>query len=215
MPVQQLGRRRRRNAAPPVGDLDEPVPRRHRRGDDAVDAQQVPADGRADDIGDRIDRADLVKMDLLDRRAVDFGLGLGRAGERSAWPVPSAGRLSRLPSIISVMWCRCRWACSGWMLDRDLAAPESPFASPRSATSRQPGSPSESMPAWIAARSTPASTSAPSVMSPLMPLRQSRYAIFMRDSICRAARIAVWRFAAASIAGSRLRIRIREGVRLR
>jgi hypothetical protein len=43
----------------------------------------------------------------------------------------------------------------------------------------QLGSPSESIPDWISARGIPASTSAPSVMSPLMPLKQSRYAIFI------------------------------------
>ena len=62
-----------------VGDLDRALPGRHRRGHDALDAQQVPADRRADDVGDRIDRADLVEVDLLDRRAVDLGLGLGQA----------------------------------------------------------------------------------------------------------------------------------------
>ena len=44
------------NAALAVSDLDSAPARRHRRGHDAIHAQQVPADGGADDIGDRVGR---------------------------------------------------------------------------------------------------------------------------------------------------------------
>ena len=64
-----------------MGDLDEAVPGRHRRANDAFDAQQIEADRRADDVGNRIDGADFVKMHFLDRRAVHLGLGLGQLVE--------------------------------------------------------------------------------------------------------------------------------------
>src|SRR6516162_6028087 len=47
-------------------------------------------------------------------------------------------------------------------------------------TSRRIGRPSESMPARMASTSTPASINAASVMSPLMPLKQSKWATFTR-----------------------------------
>ena len=79
--AEQLGGGRGRNAALAVGDPDPARAGRHRRGHDPLDAQQVPADRRADDVGDRVGRAHLVEVDLLDRRAVDLGLGLGQPGE--------------------------------------------------------------------------------------------------------------------------------------
>ncbi len=79
--AQQFGGGGGGNAALAVGDADLAHAGRHRRGHDAIDAQQVPADGRADDVGDRVGRPHFVKMDLLDRGAVDLGLGLGQAGE--------------------------------------------------------------------------------------------------------------------------------------
>ena len=89
---QQLGRGRRGNAAAAVGDLDEAGAGGHRRAHDRFDAQQVPADRRADDVGDRIDRADFVEVDLLDRRAVDLGLGLGQPAKDPLGQVFLRGR---------------------------------------------------------------------------------------------------------------------------
>ena len=54
---------------------------RHGRTDDPIDAEQRQADGTADDVGNRIDRADLVKMDLADRGAMNLGLRLADACE--------------------------------------------------------------------------------------------------------------------------------------
>ena len=78
-----------------------------------------------------------------------------------------------LPSIIPTMWCRWRWACSGsyWTV---TCVARNPCFLTSWATSRQPGSPSDPTAVFSASRSTPASTRAPSVMSPLMPLAQSR-----------------------------------------
>jgi len=55
-----------------VLDFDVARSRRHRRADDPVHAEQRQPDRRADDVGNRIDRSHLVKMDLAERRAVDF-----------------------------------------------------------------------------------------------------------------------------------------------
>ena len=41
--------------------------------------QQLESDRRADDVDDRIDRADLVKMHLLDGHLVHVRFGLARA----------------------------------------------------------------------------------------------------------------------------------------
>ena len=43
--------------------------------------KQIEADRRADDVGNRIDGPDFVKMHFLDRRAVDLRLGLGQLAE--------------------------------------------------------------------------------------------------------------------------------------
>ena len=85
--AEQFGGGRGGNAALAVGDLDRAPAGRHRRGHDAIHAQQVPAHGRADDVGNRVGRADLVKMNFFDRRAVDFGLGLGQPGEDASGEV--------------------------------------------------------------------------------------------------------------------------------
>ena len=49
--------------------------------DDPLDAQQIEADRRADDVGNRVDGADFVEVDFFDRAAVDLGLGLGQLAE--------------------------------------------------------------------------------------------------------------------------------------
>ncbi len=92
MPCKQLGRGRRGHAAPAVGDFDRAAARRNRRADNPLDAEQVPADRRADDIGNRIDRADFVEMHFADRRAVNLGLRFAQPGEDLAWPALFAAR---------------------------------------------------------------------------------------------------------------------------
>ena len=47
----------------------------------ALDAEQVQPDGRADDVGDAVERPDLVEVDLLDRHPVGGRLGLGQLAE--------------------------------------------------------------------------------------------------------------------------------------
>ena len=61
---------------PAVGRLDPALPRRDRTGLEAIDAQQVQANGRPDDVDDRINGPDLVKVDLGQVDAVNLRLGL-------------------------------------------------------------------------------------------------------------------------------------------
>ena len=79
--LEDLGRGRRGQGHPAVGRLDPALPGRHRAGLEPVDAQQVEPDRRADDVDDRVDRADLVEVDLRQVDAVDPGLGLAQPQE--------------------------------------------------------------------------------------------------------------------------------------
>ncbi len=57
-------------------DFDAAATGRHRRGFAAVDPQEVKTDSGTDDVGDRIDRADLVEVHLLQGGVVHLGFGL-------------------------------------------------------------------------------------------------------------------------------------------
>ena len=81
--AEDLGRGRRRQGHPAVSRLDPAPARRDRAGLEAIDAQQVQADGRADDVDDRIDRTDFVEVDLRQVDAVDLRLGLAQLEEDS------------------------------------------------------------------------------------------------------------------------------------
>ena len=144
-----------------------------------LDAEQVQPDRRADDVGDAVERADLVEVDAFQRHPVDRRLGdrdLAEDGRgqfallrrefalrRESLPRPAGSgsppgpRLRRSPSS--------RRTRTLHLLDFQL--------------NRQPeriegrGS---------ARRGTPASISAPSTMSPLMPLKQSKCATSMRST---------------------------------
>ncbi len=61
--------------------LDPAATGRQRAGLEPVHAQQVQPDRRAGDVDDRVDRADLVKMDLGQLDPVDLGLGLAQLEE--------------------------------------------------------------------------------------------------------------------------------------
>ena len=80
-PLQELGRRRGGQRHPAVRRLDPAPARRHRAGLEPVDAEQVEPDGRADDVDDRVDRADLVEVDLRQVDPVDRRLGLAELAE--------------------------------------------------------------------------------------------------------------------------------------
>ena len=68
-----------------------PAPLHEHGHDCALDADQVDENRRRRDIRDRIDRAHLVKVHLLDRQAVGLGLGLGEDAEGAAGEFGCAG----------------------------------------------------------------------------------------------------------------------------
>jgi len=65
----------------PCAALDHAVAGRHRAAGETLDAEQVEADGGAGDVGDAVERPDLVKMHLLQRHAVDRRLRLAQPAE--------------------------------------------------------------------------------------------------------------------------------------
>ena len=65
----------------PCSVFTVPLPTLSGEQTDRVDAQQVERDARADDVGDGIDRADFVEVDLLDGDLVDGRLRLAQALE--------------------------------------------------------------------------------------------------------------------------------------
>src|SRR5206468_3979845 len=57
-----------------MGDFDITVTGRYGRANDALDAEQVEANGSSHDVRDRIDGTDFMKVNLLNRRTVDLRL---------------------------------------------------------------------------------------------------------------------------------------------
>ena len=125
--AEQAHRRRRRHREHAVRRVDHPAADVQRRADDAVGLEPVEREHRADDVDDRVERADLVQVHALDRHLVDgrFGLrqpleqGLGAVlpCRRQRGPV-DVGKDFREASV-RVPWCvgcaRCvgaRW-CAG------------------------------------------------------------------------------------------------------
>ena len=78
---QQLGGRWRRYGDEAVLRARESVAHRQRRNQDLADAKLIESPCRADDIDDRIDGADFVKVNLVGRGVVNLGLGLGERFE--------------------------------------------------------------------------------------------------------------------------------------
>jgi hypothetical protein len=59
--------------------LDSSGPVDRCRGGDFADLEVLDSGGGTDKIHNRVDRPDFVKMDSLDRDAVEFGFGLSHA----------------------------------------------------------------------------------------------------------------------------------------
>ena len=74
-----------------------PLPDVQRRHDDVVGAEPLHPEHGADDVDDRVERADLVQVDALDRHVVNRGLGLGQPLEQmpSRDPSPLVDRAER------------------------------------------------------------------------------------------------------------------------
>ena len=82
---QQPDRGRRRHRKHAVGAAHRSAADVQRRRDHVVDAEPLERVHRADDVDDRVERADLVQMHPLDRRVVDGGFGL-RPAARTGGP---------------------------------------------------------------------------------------------------------------------------------
>ncbi len=65
-----------------VGAIDKAAADVHWRAVPAIDVERGEADGGAGDVDDGIDRADLVKMYLIEWHIVDGGFGFGREAQR-------------------------------------------------------------------------------------------------------------------------------------
>lgn len=131
-----------------------------------------PAHRRAHDIGNRINRADFVKVNLLNRRAVYFGFGLGESakhpvGQFFLASIERAAVDHRRDVMQMAMFV------FGLVFDRRLRRPKALLLD-LGGHNLHAGQ-SQGLNAGVdwPARSAPASTSA-KVMSPLIPLAQSR-----------------------------------------
>ena len=119
---EQPRRRRRRHGKHAVRAVHRAATDVERRRDHVVDAEPLEGVHRSDDVDDRVEGADLVEMDLLDRRVVDRRFGLGQPLEqmrlrRSCPSADSADRRDRGDDVRQVMMrmmmCGVRGSCAG------------------------------------------------------------------------------------------------------
>ena len=141
---EQLGRARRRDRHQAVGALDRAAAGRHRSAREPLDAEQIEADGGAGDVGDAVERPDLVKMDLFQRQAVDGRLGLGQAAKDAQGQVALRAASESPRCRISSICGRWRWLCSSGASTRTYVAAKPPLRT--FSTSSAIGRPSEATP---------------------------------------------------------------------
>ena len=79
--LEQFGGTGRGDRADSVRDFHSAMTGRDRAANDFIDAEQREADRGGGDIDDGVNRADLVKVNLFDRRTVDGRFGFGDGGE--------------------------------------------------------------------------------------------------------------------------------------
>ncbi len=166
------GRRRHREG---------PVRHRHRagadverRGHEALGLEPGEREDAAHDVDDRVDRPDLVEVDLLGRRAVDRGLGLGQPPEERGDALLEGGverrAVEQRQDVVEVPVRMARRLGDHVHLGGGEAAArdargldaDSPRAAASASSSRSRSS------------GRPRSTTAPSSMSPEAPLAQSK-----------------------------------------
>ena len=80
-PGDQSGRRGRGHRQRAVLRLHRPAAQLQRREEHRADAEPLEARDRADDVRDRVERADFVEVDLLDRHVMDRRFGLAEPRE--------------------------------------------------------------------------------------------------------------------------------------
>ena len=102
-PFQQFGGPGSWNGADPVRDSNLSTPRGDRTTDHLIDPEEVEADCCGDDIDDRIDRSDFVKVNLLDCCAVHCRLGLGDFPKNRACQLTlSRGQLATVKNRLDI-----------------------------------------------------------------------------------------------------------------
>ena len=147
----------------------------------SLDAEPLEAVDGADDVDDRIERADLVQVHPLDRRVVDRGLRLGEPLEQLDRAILALRRKRRPPDgrddVLEVMVLRDRrrrTRPSDFSISRNFVA-----ATPARLTRSAVTSPYSIARLPSASRSassgSPRSSRAPRIMSPDAPEKQSKY----------------------------------------
>ena len=170
--LEQLGRPRSGEGHPSVGGDDRSLARRHRARLEPIDAEQIEADRRPHDIDDRVDGPDLVEVDLRQIDPMHRRFGSTEPGEDPERQFLLPGReYAPVDDRFDVMHSAMDMLVPGF--DPRVGRPEAAAAHASRSRVRQ-GRPRLSTAATIARRLTPASTRAPSVMSPEMPLKQSK-----------------------------------------
>ena len=87
----------------PCAACDEAPRERERRGDHALDAELLEQHERPADVDERVERAELVEVDVVGRHAVDPALDLGQSPERVERTRPrSLGELRSLDELADV-----------------------------------------------------------------------------------------------------------------
>jgi hypothetical protein len=158
----------------PCAPSTKPPPTGQRRDVHALGAEQVQAEHRAGDVDDRVHRAHLVEVDLLEAGAVHLCLGLrqpredprgaGDHGGRQRAGVEDREDVAQLAMLV---------ACA--LVQYDVGLRRAERAAPHLAR-LQPESRNRQLGELGAQRRerTPASRSAPRIMSPEAPLGQSK-----------------------------------------
>ena len=138
---------------------------------DCLRAEQIESEAGADDIGDGIDRAHFVEVHLFDRYAVDPGFGLAQPLKTaSAFSLVRSGRLA--PSIIARDVRKMAMLVSFDTFDVELCRGDTV---PLGLLEAERGACLEGAERFQQdVLSAPASTRAPTVMSPLIPEKASR-----------------------------------------
>ena len=89
--AEQPDGRRRRHRKDAVRRVDHAAAHIQRRAHDRVGRKPLEPEHRADDVDDRIERADLVQVHLLDGHLMDRGFRLGQSLEQRLRTVAAAG----------------------------------------------------------------------------------------------------------------------------
>ncbi len=150
--------------------IDKTLPRGDRRASDASRLQPIESDRDADKIEDAIDRADLMKMNLLDRNAVTGGFRLTQLFKQAIGDLFGPfGDRAGIDNLLNVREMPMSMLVR--RIDLDLDGGEAPLRT--RSTRSLPGKPRDSTPWRTTSSGTPTSIKPASIMSPLIPLKQS------------------------------------------